>query len=186
MKATFALLVDNKIHNYVRKLAYRINKEYKTGFFGAQLPPHISLKQPFHIDDIEEVEEYFDSLAKSILPFEIFIPKVSVWNLGTTGCIFLEVEETSTLRNLHNRINKELSERFENTEAMFDGGDYRFHVTIALGEKPPEVYESFYEKLKAKVINLRYIAKEIVMFYYDDDNYSIGSFITYKILPLGC
>lgn len=186
MRASFALLVNNEIHNYVRSIAYDINKEFGTGFFASHLPPHISLKQPFDISDIRKVEEYFDELAKSINPFEINIPRLKYWISEEVGSLFLEVEESSNLRNLHNRINKELRESFENTSALFDGDDYRFHLTIALGGKSPkESYKHFYEKVIEKEVDIKYTAKEIVMFYFEDDNYGIGTFMTYKTLPLG-
>jgi len=180
MKATFALLTDNCVYNYMRRVAYAINDEFQVGFYGAQLPAHISLKQPFIIDDIYQVEEYFDYLALSIKPVEINIAGLNCWVSDLMGSISLKVQETVQLRSLHNRINSELAGRFTNTAAFHDGEGYRFHATIALGgSAPKEVYQEFYDRID-KNVSFSFTANELAMFYYDDDSYRLGSFITYK------
>ncbi|HEX5692484.1 MAG TPA: 2'-5' RNA ligase family protein, partial [Roseiflexaceae bacterium] len=78
MKAGFVLLVDHTIHNRLRRLAYELHRDYQLGFHGALIPPHISLKQPFKIDDVDAVEAYFDEFAASVAPFEIAIDGVEV------------------------------------------------------------------------------------------------------------
>jgi len=40
-------------------------------------------------------------------------------------------------------------------------------------------------ELASREVALRAIARHLVLFYYDDDQLSPGSFLTYKILPLG-
>jgi hypothetical protein len=68
MKATVALLLDHDVHNVIRKLAVEVHQKYQIGLAGSQLPPHVSLKQPFSIPSLPPVEAYFDQLAKSIDP----------------------------------------------------------------------------------------------------------------------
>jgi hypothetical protein len=63
MKATFALLANRELHNWVRKLACQIHQNYRTGTQHCRLPPHISLKQPFAISDLTALEGYMDELA---------------------------------------------------------------------------------------------------------------------------
>lgn len=55
MKATFALLANAEIHNLVRKLAWDNHQKYHTGIDVCRLPPHISLKQPFDISDLNRL-----------------------------------------------------------------------------------------------------------------------------------
>ncbi|MCD4819848.1 MAG: 2'-5' RNA ligase family protein [Candidatus Cloacimonetes bacterium] len=180
MKCTFALLVNNEIHDFMRKKACEINAEIRNGFFASQFTPHISLKQPFHIDDIGKVEKYFDELTKSIKPFKIVVGPTYRWQ----NVIGLNVKENAELRNCHNKINKELRERFENTSALHDGDLYHFHATIALGGANEIMYRKIYEKIKDESVSFEYIANEIVMFYYDDENFSKLPFNTYKINQL--
>ena len=76
MKAAFALLVDHEVHNIVRKLAVEVHQNYRVGLAGSQLPPHVSLKQPFLISDLRAVETYFDQLAGSIEPVVLTFPRI--------------------------------------------------------------------------------------------------------------
>ena len=41
MRAAFALLVDHRVHNDMRKLAVDLHARYGTGLLAAVLPPHI-------------------------------------------------------------------------------------------------------------------------------------------------
>jgi 2'-5' RNA ligase len=182
MKATFALLLDHEVHNLVRKLAVEVHQTYHIGLAGSQLPPHVSLKQPFPIPDLFALEAYFDQLAKSIDPLTLTFPRIG--GPGDAPVLWLEVEETETLRLLHTRINQELAERFPETQAPFDGPAYHFHLTIALGGASSAMYQSIVAKLESQKVALQAIARHLVLFYYDDDQISLGSFLTYKILPL--
>jgi 2'-5' RNA ligase len=180
MKCTFALLVNKKIHNFIRKKALEMHLETGCGFYAAQLPPHISLKQPFEIDDLKKAEDYFDKLSKSIKPFSITFGPTFVWK----NVFALDVVDNPELREYHNKINSELKELFENTSALHDGDSYAFHATIAIDRKDDSVFSEVYEKVKDETVSLEYVADKIVMFYYDEDNCEGGTFITYKINEL--
>jgi len=71
MKATFAFLSDNETHNLVRKLSWDIHQKYRTGIDVCRLPPHISLKQPFDVSDLDLLSGYMAELARSIEPFNL-------------------------------------------------------------------------------------------------------------------
>src|SRR3989442_7326953 len=175
MKATFALLFDHEVHNLVRKLAVEVHQNYRVGLAGSQLPPHVSLKQPFSIPDLHAVEAYFDQLAGSIEPVVLTFPRVG--GPGDAPVLWLDVEETETLRHLHSRINQELAERFPHTQAPFDGSAYHFHLTIALGG-PSEsalAYQLMATELARRQIALRATARQLGLFYYYDDQISPGS-----------
>jgi 2'-5' RNA ligase len=110
-----------------------------------------------------------------------------LWPFSFTD-VFAEVdiaEETETLRQLHTRINEELAEQFPDTQAPFDGLSYHFHLTVALGGASSLRYQSIITELESQNIAFQAIARHLVMCYYDDDQISPGSFLTYKILPLG-
>ena len=76
MKAGFVLLVDYALHNLLRRLAYELHRDYRLGFYGAVIPPHISLKQPFQIDNVDAVAAYFDEYAAGIAPFDVALDGV--------------------------------------------------------------------------------------------------------------
>lgn len=189
MRVAFALLVDYAVHNVMRKLALAANRTYGTGFVAAQLPPHVSLKQPFPVQDLDAVEAYFDDFAASIPPFDLTLTQLDVQvGAGPTGksvVLWIDVRETPLLRGLHNRLNEELAQRFAHTAAPFDGTGYRFHATIALSAQSPDVYRRMARDYSRRRIDLTYTVRDIALFDYDDDAIAPGTYITYKILPIG-
>jgi len=189
MKAAFALLANTEVHNFVRKLAWEIHQKYRTGTIDSRLPPHISLKQPFRIADLIPLEEYMDELAKTITPFDVTLTELQIVPIPFAGMeyglLWIDVQETEDLRQLHDRINEELSERFENTQADFDGANYHFHMTVMIGGQPIDVYRKYYSEISERKVNLRYTVRELAMFVYDEPMGPKGEYLTYKILPIG-
>lgn len=188
MKTTFALLADHETSNFVRKMAWQIHQTYRTGIDICRLPPHISLKQPFDIADVAALESYMAELAEGIRPFEVSLPTLQL--VATTiagrpsGILWLDVEETPRLRQLHNRLNQELAVRFGNTKADFDGSSYHFHMTVTMGGQPLEVYRKIYQEFGDPPVGLRYEVHELAMFVYDQGADQLWDYMTYKILPI--
>ena len=189
MKAAFAILADLKTYNFVRKLAWNIHFRYRTGTIDARLPPHISLKQPFVAADLDGVEEYMDELAPAIDPFEVELTRLelrSITHQGRDyGLLWIAVEENPTLRALHNKLNQELSQRFGDARADFDGPEYLFHMTVMIGGQATDVYRAAFAEIANQEVNLRYSVRELAMFVYDEPMGPHGEYLTYKILPIG-
>jgi hypothetical protein len=95
VKATFALLADNQTHNLVRKLSWDIHQNYRTDIDMCRLPPHISLKQPFDIDDLDSLTEYMSELARSLEPFQTLLTHLDLIETTMdgfhTGILWLNV-----------------------------------------------------------------------------------------------
>jgi 2'-5' RNA ligase len=188
MKATFALLANREVYNWVRKLAWEIHQTYRTGTLHVRLPPHISLKQPFAIAEIAQLEAYMAELAATIPPFTVHLTELQL-EIGNFdgmeyGILWLNVQETEVLRQLHNRLNEELAQRFGNTQANYDGPDYQFHMTVMMGGQPVEVYRKLYDELAEHRLDLQYTVHDLAMFVYDEPMGPQGEYLTYKILPL--
>ncbi len=49
--------------------------------------------------------------------------------------------------------------RLAGWQKAFDGADYHFHMTVAIGGQPWSVYQSMYEDMTPVPINLRYLAR---------------------------
>jgi 2'-5' RNA ligase len=189
MKATFALIANNEVHNLVRKLSWDIHQKYRTGIDVTRLPPHISLKQPFDILKLTFLEEYMINLARSITPFEVKLTELQLINMTIegldTGILWLNVQETKILRQLHDRVNEELTVRFGDVHAAFDGSDYHFHMTVAMGGQPFETYQKIYDGFQTHLKDIRYTVQELVMFVYDEMFTMNAGYMTYMILPIG-
>jgi 2'-5' RNA ligase len=189
VKATFALLASAEIHNLARRLSWDIHRKYRTGIDIYRLPPHISLKQPFNIFDLHPLEEYMTDLADSISPFEANLTGLELIEATIdgleTGILWLNVKETVLLRHLHNRLNLELTSRFGDVSAAFDGPDYHFHMTIAIGGQPIGTYQKIHNEFASRLNDLQFTVRELGMFVYDDWEEINAGYITYKILPVG-
>ena len=82
-------------------------------------------------------------------------------------------------------MNNELNQRFGDTRADYDGKDYHFHMTVMIGGQPLEIYRKFYREIPDPRLNLRFTARELAMFVYDEPVGPDGEYLGYKILPLG-
>lgn len=189
MKATFALLATSEVHNAVRKLSWEFHQKYRTGTRHASLPPHISLKQPFNIPDLPALEKYMDELAVSIQPFEVTLTRLQIVPIlfggAEYGILWYDIEETETLRGLHNRINSELRHLFGDSTANFDGDSYRFHMSVMMGGQLLDIYQKFHSEIPNSSIDLTYTATEMAMFVYDEPMGPHSDYLCYRIVPLG-
>ena len=189
MKATFALLANWEIHNLVRKLSWEIHRKYRTGTRHASLPPHISLKQPFNIRNLDPLEKYMDELASSIDPFDVTLTELQIEPLVYEGIeygiLWIDILQTETLRQLHARVNSELEQRFGNTAADHDGIEYHFHMTVTLGGQPIATYRQFLSEVAEPRIHLSYTVRELGMFVYDEPMGPNGEYLSYRTLPVG-
>ena len=185
MKAAIALLSDHHVQNVTRRMVYEINQRARIKFLGSLLPAHVSLKQPFTFESMDDLEDWFESFSQSAAPFRIDLARVYYDEWDQYAIVGFEVLETPILRALHERINQELKEFVRDPSAPHDGEEYRFHLTIELGETGNlNPYKQFYESLTEKDVALSFTAGQIALFFYADGPIEIGSFICYKILPL--
>jgi 2'-5' RNA ligase len=186
MKAAIALLSDFHVQNAARKMVYQISQRAPVKFFGSLLPAHVSLKQTFKFEDMDVLETWFDSFSQSVSPFRVKLDHVYYSEWDDFAIVGLGVCETPTLRNLHNQINQELKQIVLDPSAAHDGEDYRFHLTVELGQVGSvNPFKQFYDSLPEKQINLSFMAEHIAMFFYPNDPIEPGTFICYKVLPLG-
>lgn len=188
MKATIVLIADNEAENFGRKLMLDAHCCGKMGFEMARLPQHVSLKQPFAISSLEEIECFFDKFAKTLKPFDIQFVDMNLFPSNVlggvdSGCLSLRVKHTQQLNDAQKRLNEELTNTFGPCPAEHDD-DYMFHMTFAIGGAPFSAYQEAYEKLKeldyGKVLRF----SRLGLFYYDDDNIIPGSYFCYKICDL--
>lgn len=185
MKAAIALLSDHHVQNVARKMVYEISQHGRINFLGSLLPAHVSLKQPFTFESMENLEDWFESFSKKVVPFRIELEQVYYREWDRFAIVGFEVLESPTLRALHNQINRELKEFVRDPSAPHDGDEYRFHLTLELGEVGgANPFKQYYDSLAEKHADLSFMAHYIALFLYADGPIEAGTFICYKVLPL--
>lgn len=188
MKATMVLIADNDAENFGRKLMLEAHKHGKMGFEMARLPQHVSLKQPFLIPNLEDMEEFFDGFAKELCPFDIEFVDMDVFPSNVlggapSGCMSLRVKETPQLVDAQKRLNEGLYKKFGPCPAEHDD-DYVFHMTFAIGGAGFESYQKAYDELAKNDYNQTFRFSKLGLLYYDDDNITPGTYFCYKVLSL--
>jgi 2'-5' RNA ligase len=166
--------------------------KYQLDLVTLLLPQHISLKISFKISEIEGIEEYFDALAKDIKRITVSFSKIDLLEFEKDGkkqgLLWLDVEESQSLKELHKKLNDELKEKFDIGLASFDGDGYHFHSTLfhnGLKHEPFEAYEQAYLELKEMDFKKSAEVNKIAMFISNhDEEIMAGTFITYKVLKL--
>ena len=185
MKATIVLIADNDAENYGRKLMLEAHNYGKMGFEMARLPQHVSLKQPFSIPNLEDMEEFFDEFAKELCPFEIEFELIDVFPTNVlgglpSGCMSLRAKTTSQLADAQKRLNEGLYKKFGPCPAEHDE-DYVFHMTFAIGGASFEAYQKAYEELIKKDYHQKHRFNKLGLLYYDDDRITPGTYFCYKV-----
>lgn len=183
MKAAIALLLEGEAHAAVRRVALELHGA-GFGLSAAQLPAHVSLKQPFNISSLIEIEAFFDGFAVSLEPIHLTLTSLEFWNVDGAVIAFLDVLEDAALRPIHNRLNAELEAQFGSSPAPFDGDAYHFHATAVI----EHANDATLGAMKARAgerFNIRTTANSLGLFVFTDDDFALGTFVSYKTLSLG-
>lgn len=189
MKATIVLIADNDAENFGRKLMLEAHRYGKIGFEMARLPQHVSLKQPFVIPNLEEMEVFFDEFAKELEPFDIEFVDMDVFPSNVlggieSGCMSLRAKETPQLVKAQKRLNEKLYQAFGPCPAEHDN-DYVFHMTFAIGGADFASYQKAYKELSRMEYRRTFRFSRLGLLYYDDDTIAPGTYFCYKVCELG-
>ena len=160
-----AILLDEKSFNFARKKEIEILKNIGTTG-GLCQSPHITVKRPFSVGDekLEEIENYMEELSKDIEPFQVNIDGFGYFE---PEVIYLNIEHSDQLQELHVRIIGDLSSKFviqpDEKEA---NKTFTFHSTIAYSDLTEE---NFYEAKQyldsTSTFKYSFVFDEIALFY---------------------
>jgi 2'-5' RNA ligase len=161
MRVGLALLADRVVANAVNRLAWAVHMRWHNGIAARAYPAHISLKQPFEIgDDLDAILAYSAVFAASLPPLSIALKSLYVWDT----VLGIDVVEDPLLRGLHNRLNAELPPIFGDVRADYDGDEYHFHMTIALGGANAATYQSILAACANEMLPHAFTATELGLF----------------------
>ena len=121
------LILEKEDENYIREICKEENKKFNVNEQAFTLPQHISLKTSFNVNEYAAVVEYLKEELKDINTIEL---KANNLTIIDGKVIWLDIEENKFLRNLHNKINILLKEKFNIGLSGFDGENFKFHSTL--------------------------------------------------------
>lgn len=188
MKATIVLIADAEAENYGRRLMLEAHRLGGTGFEMARLPQHVSLKQPFSIASLEEMEAFLDEFSSQVTRQKIQMEALELYPssaIGGTpsGCLSIRVKQSDELKALQKSLFSSLEARFGPCPADFDD-DYVFHMTVAIGGAPYEDYQRAYDVLSRHEYKEELVFNRLGLLYYDDDMIRPGTYFCYKQVEL--
>src|SRR5215471_10431395 len=123
MRTAIALLVEDGLSNRLASFTLRC-RDYGFNLNVLRLPAHVSLKQPFVVNDFGRFEKYFEEFARHIEPQQLELNGFELWGDEEYGVVVVRVASGPRLRQLHSQLNAELEQEFGETHADFDGDDY--------------------------------------------------------------
>ena len=139
------LVFNKKDEDYIRNICKKINIDYKLNELSFTLPQHISLKTSFMTNNYNEVKEFIKDILKKQVPFKIKIQGINKIN---NGVIWLDIEETKQLRDIHNLLNSKLEEKYNIPLKNFDGDLFHFHSTLFQDTCICDEHQELVNKLK--------------------------------------
>jgi len=189
MRTAIALLVEEELSNRLASFTLRC-RDYGFNLNVLRLPAHVSLKQPFVVNDFERFEKYFEEFARQTEPQPLQLDGFELWGNEEYGAVVVRVAASPRLRQLHSQLNAELEREFGETQANLDGDDYEFHLSIALGVFQAELLPQLESDLAAWKMDEVTLSSRLAMFIYEESTrpdplYGVREYGTYTILPLG-
>lgn len=121
------LILEKEDENYIREICKAENKSFNVNEQAFTLPQHISLKTSFNVNEYVAVIEYLKKELKDINTMELEADNLTVID---GKVIWLDIKENKLLRELHNRINFLLKNKFNIGLSGFDGENFKFHSTL--------------------------------------------------------
>ena len=188
MRTAIALLVEDELSNRLASFTLRC-RDYGFSLNVLRLPAHVSLKQPFIVNDFERFEKYFEEFARHTEPQQLKLDGFVFWGNEEYGVIVVSVAASPRLRQLHSQLNAELEREFGETHADFDGDEYEFHLAVALGAFRAELLPQLENDIATWNLHEVTLSSRLAMFIYEESTrpdplYGVREYGTYQVLPL--
>jgi len=189
MRTAIALLVEDKLSNRLASFTLRC-RDYGLSLNVLRLPAHVSLKQPFVVNDFERFEKYFEEFARHTEPQQLKLDGFLFWGNAEQGVVVVRVVTSPRLRQLHSQLNAELEQEFGGTQADFDGEAYEFHLTVAIGALRADLLPQLENDISNWKLDEVTVSSRLAMFIYEESLrpnplYGVREYGTFKVLPLG-
>lgn len=161
MKYGIAIFPSKKLQDAANSLRKRYDPHY------ALIPPHLTLKDPFEIDDseIDDVVHFIHDIANNTPPVKLNVYKVSSFH-PVNNVIYLKAEETEGLVQLHQKLDEGVLKQ----EEQFN---FIPHITVAQKLSDDE-HSDVLESLRMKDIKHEEIIDRFqLMYQLDNDSWTV-------------
>ncbi|PTM59309.1 2'-5' RNA ligase family protein [Desmospora activa] len=121
MKYGITFFPEKKVQDLINSYRKRYDPHY------AWIPPHITLKEAFDLqdDELPQAIEHLERVSQEVAPFPITLTKVSSF-YPTNNVIYIALEQEDSIRRLHEKINSGM---------LHHESAYKFIPHITLGQK---------------------------------------------------
>ena len=127
MYTWIGLVLEKDDENHIRDICKAENKNLNISEQAFTLPQHISLKTSFNVDEYITVIQYLKEELKDINAIQLEVCNLTI---SDGKVIWLDIGENKFLRELHNKINFLLKEKFNIGLSGYDGENFKFHSTL--------------------------------------------------------
>lgn len=183
-------LLDDVSQNEIRKKTLKILRQYGLGVTALLLPQHVSLKISFSTDRVNDLANYFGELCLKHRPVQVDFQNLEIVAIedhgAKSGLLWYNARENNILRNIHNQLNKDLPPLLGIVNSSIDGDGFRFHSTIAYGQKTYEEYRKIHAAIAGEFEEISARIDKLAIFCCVEDDIVTGKFFMYKIghLPI--
>jgi 2'-5' RNA ligase len=168
MKYGLALFPSKKLQDIANSYRKRYDPNY------ALIPPHITLKNAFEAseENLKSIVHELHKIASKVSSFPLNVTKVSSFH-PVNNVIYLAVESTSELEDLHNQMHQGL---------LKSEKEYAFVPHITIGQKlSDDEHSDVLSSLKMMNINHQETVDRFQLLYQLDN----GSWTVYETFHLG-
>lgn len=139
MLIDIALMPDIIVHNLARQVSMELDRHFDLGLLSCRFPPHITLKQVFSYQgELDQLQQTFDAFCRISAPTIIRYSGIeSVQGQNGTTVIWLDIVPDRSLINMHELLVTMLNDHCGIEPGRLDGGDWRFHITLAQNQIDP-------------------------------------------------
>lgn len=145
--AVFPKEFEDKIKNICKQ----VNQKYNVSELSFTLPQHISLKLSFQSKEYKKIIEYLEVYLQDYTTF--YVKTKNIYKKDNS-LIWLNIEKSNDLINLHNNLNKELQDKFDIGLNKYDGSNFKFHSTLFQDNDSKNINKLYKELLKYDFENI--------------------------------
>lgn len=165
MKYGIAIFPTKEVLDRTNALRKRYDSHY------TQIPPHVTLIEPFETDRLDKVVDHIEGVSQNIPPFNLKVSKIRSF-LPTNPVIYFGFDENETIFKLNQALN---------TGVLEHEPTYKFipHLTFAQ-DLPEQELHDIYGRLKLKDFDMSFPVDRIHLVYQIEN----GSWIVHQTFLL--